>query len=77
MLTGNVSVCRAMVGRGGVLDWRCKLPILRGKESKYFLHRCNGLIGEKHVAGVLEHDELCAGNPAGNQLTVAGGDEGV
>ena len=72
MPAGNVAGCRAAVRRTRVFGWRRKLSImLRGQESKYFLHGWNGLIGEKHVAGVLEHDEPGARNPAGNQLTVA------
>jgi len=57
---------------------RSNLPIvLRREENKYFLLSRSRLIGEKHVAGVLQQDELGARDPARDQFSVACGYQGV
>ena len=78
MLAGNVAVSRATEWRRRLSSWRRKFSFLpRRQESKYFLQSCNGLIGEKQVAGVFEQDEPRARNLAGDQLGIAGGYEAI
>ena len=50
--------------------------VCREKFEDCFL-RCLGLIGEKQVAGAIEEDEFCSGNAPGDELAVAGRNEGI